>query len=150
MPRAHSSAVIPAPADAVWNLIRDFNGLTTWFPGVASSEIEAGLASDQVGATRHFYLDDGTEVRETLLDLSDVDRSFCYRIDLAPFPVTDYVARLTCFPVTASNECFITWHTDFECDPSIAAHWVDHFSNGVFAVGLRALQSKFGHAGVSS
>ncbi len=32
MPRPYSSAVIPASADEVWGLVRDFNGLPGWHP----------------------------------------------------------------------------------------------------------------------
>src|SRR5436305_774741 len=41
--RAYASAVIEAPIEAVWSLIRNFNGLPGWVPRVVDSNIEAGL-----------------------------------------------------------------------------------------------------------
>jgi uncharacterized membrane protein len=40
MIRVYTSSVIDAPADSVWALIRDFNGLPRWTPFVAESRIE--------------------------------------------------------------------------------------------------------------
>ena len=32
MPRPYASAVIPAPVDDVWTVVRDYNGLCQWHP----------------------------------------------------------------------------------------------------------------------
>ena len=51
MARSYASAVIPAPAEQVWELVREFNGLPDWHPAIASSEIEGGRSAGEVGAT---------------------------------------------------------------------------------------------------
>ena len=48
MVNVYRSAVIDAPADKVWALIRDFNGLPKWHPAIGKSEIEGGLPGDRV------------------------------------------------------------------------------------------------------
>jgi hypothetical protein len=69
MALSHASTVIDAPAVAVWARIRDVNGLADGHGGlVARSEIEGGLAGDQVGCIRSFVLTDGTHIREGGLD----------------------------------------------------------------------------------
>ena len=45
MVRVYVSSVFDAGADAVWQRIRDFNGLPQWHPGIADSRIEIGRAS---------------------------------------------------------------------------------------------------------
>ena len=54
------SAVIDAPIDTVWRVLRDFNSHEAWHPAIASSRIEAGEAADIVGAVRAFSLRDGS------------------------------------------------------------------------------------------
>jgi hypothetical protein len=71
MIRVYSSSVIDAPADRVWEVVRDFNGLPDWHPLIADSRIEGGLAADRVGCIRNFRTRDGGLIREQLLTLSD-------------------------------------------------------------------------------
>ena len=59
MAKVYVSAVIPAPAGAVWAVVRDFNALPNWTPFVAESRIEQNKASDQIGCIRNFRLKDG-------------------------------------------------------------------------------------------
>ena len=97
------SAVIDRPIEQVWAAIRDFNGLAAWEPAVASSHIEDGLSSDAVGCVRNFVLQDGTRIRERLLDLNDRDHSFSYAIIESDLPLRDYEARSQLLPVTQSG-----------------------------------------------
>ena len=78
MIRVTRSAVIDAPIERVWDVLRDFNSHTAWHPVVAESEIEGGEPSDQVGCVRRFTLRDGNRIREQLLALSDRDHSSTY------------------------------------------------------------------------
>ena len=93
MIRVYVSSVIEAPADTVWSVIRDFNGLPKWTPFVADSRIEGGVAADTVGCVRHFRLRDGGEIREQLLALSDYDYQCTYSIIESPMGVENYVPR---------------------------------------------------------
>jgi uncharacterized protein YndB with AHSA1/START domain len=61
------STVLGAPVEAVWAVLRDFNGHDAWHPAVPTSTIENGEASDQVGCVRNFRLKDGSRIREQLL-----------------------------------------------------------------------------------
>ena len=58
MPRPYASAVIPAAADDVWALIRDFNGLPGWHPGISESSLDSGTPAE-VGSVRRLVLGDG-------------------------------------------------------------------------------------------
>ena len=102
MARVFISSVIPASAQKVWERVRDFNGLPRWHPRIRDSRIEDGLPSDKVGCIRNFNLQNGDNIREKLLGLSDYDLFCTYAILESPMPLTDYVATLRLTPVTAS------------------------------------------------
>src|SRR5262249_42709612 len=76
--RITRSAVVDAPVDAVWRLVRDFNSHAEWHPAIAASRIEAGEGGDTVGAVRAFRLTDGSVLREQLIALSDRNRELTY------------------------------------------------------------------------
>jgi hypothetical protein len=105
--------VIATSTDDLWAILRDFNSHALWHPAVTASAIEAGEAADQVGAVRSFRLKDGSRIREQLLFLSDLKRSFGYCILEAPAPLRDYVAVVRLRPVTAENSCFWDWRALF-------------------------------------
>src|SRR6266403_838264 len=91
MIRVTRSAVIDAPIERVWAVLRDFNSHTAWHPVVAESEIEGGERADQIGCVRRFTLRDGNRVREQLLALSDRDHISTYCILDASVPHRRYV-----------------------------------------------------------
>ena len=66
MPKVVKSTILEAPVERVWAVLRDFNGHDRWHPPVATSTIERGHSSDQVGCVRRFRLKDGSELREQL------------------------------------------------------------------------------------
>ena len=78
MVRIVESTILDAPVEAVWAVLRDFNGHDQWHPAVADSLIERSSPSDRVGCVRRFHLADGSELREQLLTLSDADMAFSY------------------------------------------------------------------------
>jgi NADPH2:quinone reductase len=108
------SSVIAAPVEAVWAVLRDFNGHDAWHPAVSTSAIENGEASDKVGCVRTFRLNDGSRVREQLLHLSDVERYFSYCILEAQVALRNYVASVRLRPVTSDDSCLMEWRASFE------------------------------------
>lgn len=144
MPKAYASSVVEAPASKVWAVIRDFNALPDWHPGIATSEIEDGRAGDQVGSVRSFTLQDGAHIRERLLGLSDEAMTCVYNFQTTPFEVENYLATLRCTPITDGDRCFIEWSAGFDCDPADADQFLDTFANGVFQGGFDALKQRFG------
>lgn len=144
MPEVFVSSVIPAQADAVWAVIRDFNALPDWHPGIAQSRIEGDRASDSVGCIRNFQLADGGTIREQLLALDDTERRCVYTILESPLPLWDYVARLRLLPVTDGGRCYAEWTAEFACNSSDADGLVDTVGNGVFQTGFDALKQRFG------
>ncbi len=145
MPRAYASTVIDRPAGEVWAVIRDFNGLPDWNPGVTRSAIEDGRPADQVGCVRSFHLADGAHLRERLLAFSDTERSMTYNFEKTPFAVENYLATLRCTAITDGNRCFVEWWTDFDCDLAKREEWLDFFANSVFQRGFDGLRIRLGN-----
>ena len=143
MIRVYVSSVIEAPADTVWSLIRDFNGLPKWTPFVADSRIEGGVAADTVGCVRHFRLRDGGEIREQLLALSDYDYQCTYSIIESPMNVENYVATLKLTPVTDGNRTFAEWWAEFDCAPARESELAQGIGQGVFQAGFDTLKATF-------
>jgi uncharacterized protein YndB with AHSA1/START domain len=140
MARAYASTILDAPVEAVWSAIRDFNGLPSWHPVIARSEIEDGLDPDVVGCIRRFWLQDGAMVRERLLSFSDRDYSFSYNFETPAFPVENYVARVRLMPVTDTDRTFAEWEATFDEAPEDKGKYVDTISNAVFQGGWDALK----------
>jgi mxaD protein len=80
---------IDAPASKVWDLSKDFNGLHTWHPALASDEIVEGK-NNRVGAVRVLTIKGGGTVKEKLLAYDAKSRSFKYAIVESVLPVSDY------------------------------------------------------------
>lgn len=144
MARVYVSTVIGAPASRVWERVRDFNGLPRWHPGIRDSRIEDALPSDKVGCIRNFNLQNGDNIREQLLGLSDYDMFCTYSILESPMPLEDYVATLRLTPVTEGDRCFMEWSAEFSCDPSDEDDLVGNIGGHVFQDGFDSLKRHFG------
>ena len=144
MARVYISSVIGAPADRIWQTVRDFNALPDWVPAVRESRIEGGQPSDRVGCVRAFRLQDGGFLRERLLALSDYDFSVSYAILESPMGVENYIATLKLAPITDGNRTFAEWTAEFDCDPANEAELVDNIGTNVFQAAFDALKARFG------
>ena len=144
MARVYISTAIGAPADRIWQTIRDFNALPDWVPAVRESRIEGGQPADQVGCVRAFRLQDGGFLRERLLALSDYDFSVTYAILESPMGVENYIATLKLAPITDGNRTFAEWTAEFDCDPANEAELIDNIGNNVFQAAFDALKARFG------
>ncbi len=144
MARVYTSSVIGAPADRIWQTIRDFNALPDWTPTVRESRIEGGQPADQVGCVRAIRLHDGGFLRERLLALSDYDFSVTYAILESPMGVENYIATLKLTPITDGNQTFAEWTAEFDCDPANEAELIDNIGNNVFQADFDALKIRFG------
>ena len=144
MARVYVSSVIGAGADRVWERVRDFNGLARWHPRIRDSRIEDALPSDKVGCVRNFNLQNGDNIREQMLGLSDYDMFCTYGILESPMPLSDYIATLRLTPITDGDRCFIEWSAEFSCDPVNEDDLVSGIGGDVFQSGFDALKRHFG------
>jgi NADPH:quinone reductase-like Zn-dependent oxidoreductase len=135
------SAVIDAPIERVWAILRDFNSHTAWHPVVAESEIENGEPSDQVGCVRSFRLHDGHTIREQLLALSDRDHVSSYCILEASLPLRQYVATVQLKRVTDGDRTFWHWQSTFDTPRGREQEFTDLVGRGVYEGGFEGLRT---------
>lgn len=142
-----TSTILGAPTDRVWEIVRDFNGHDRWHPIVESSAIERGEPADRVGCVRRFRLRDGSELREQLLALSDLEQSFTYCLLDTPVPLFNYVATVRLLPVTDGDLTFAQWRARFTTRPGEEAAMRRLVAEEVQKAGFEAIRSLVERAG---
>ena len=140
MPRVTRSTIIDAPVDRVWAVLRDFNGHDRWHPAVKMSTIERHLPSDLVGCVRRFQLNDGAELREQLLTLSDLEMAFSYCLLDTPIPLFNYVAHVRLLPVTDGNRTFWHWEARFTTPAGAEADMTKLVGEQIFEAGFESIR----------
>ena len=140
MGKTYQTAVINAPVDQVWNKIKNFHDLS-WASGVVEKcEAVGSKPGDQIGAKR--ILNDA--FHETLVELSELDKSFKYSIDDGPAPVSkddvkDYIGAVRLFPITENDTCFIEWSSNWEAPKNEACD----FCHNIYVALLNELKKAF-------
>lgn len=106
------SVTIAAPADKVWDASKNFNGLNTWHPALASDELVSGT-NNTVGAVRLLTLKGGGTIKEKLLQFDEKGRRYRYAIVDGVLPVSHYSAS---FVVTSlgADKTLVTWSGKFK------------------------------------
>lgn len=109
------SVTINGSPEAVWAVVKDWDGLHKWHPGFANAEITKG-ANGEKGSTRKLTLKDGgAQFNEELLSYSDRKRSYRYKIiGDAPLPLTDYDSTLKVKKGKKAGTSVITWKGKFK------------------------------------
>jgi hypothetical protein len=144
MVKVVKSTVLPAPVEAVWEVLRDFNGHDRWHPIVKDSMVEKGWTSDRVGCVRKFHLQDGSELRELLLTLSDADMAFSYCLLDTPVPLLNYVAHVRLSPVTDGDMTFWHWESRFDTPPGREKELQQMVAENVYQGGMDAVRAHMG------
>jgi hypothetical protein len=134
------STVVNAPIRRVWAVLRDFNGHDKWHPAVAESHVEDDLPSDAVGCVRNFRLEDGAELRELLLTLSDRDHSFSYCLLDTPIPLLNYVAHTQLKPITDGDRTLWRWWSSFTTPEGREQELKKMVQDNIYAAGFRAVK----------
>ena len=141
MIRIVRSTIIDAPTDRVWAVLRDFNGFDRWHPAVGRSAIERGQGADRLGCVRRLRLRDGSEVRERLLTLSDLEQSFSYCLLETPIPLFNYVAHVRLAPVTDGDRTFWEWRASFSTRRGEEAEMTRLVGEDIFGAGFAAVRA---------
>ncbi len=140
MQKVIRSTIIEYPADAVWEVAREFNGHENWHPAIASSAIERGASEDTVGCVRRFRLADGQELREQLLSLSEAEMAYSYCLLDTPVPLFNYVAHFRIYPVTDVDQAFCEWECQFNTIAGQEQAMATLVGEGIYMTGFRALR----------
>ena len=108
------SSVFEHTADHVWAVIRDFNSYPVWVASVTESHIEESKTGDAVGAIRSFE-EYGTRIRQRLLALSDLDRSYVYESCGTLGAITYYQGTARVAQIVDGNRALLEWSVTFDC-----------------------------------
>ncbi|MCW2886769.1 MAG: MxaD family protein [Streptosporangiaceae bacterium] len=144
MAKLTESTLVDAPAAAVWALIRDFNGLSTWSTSMPPSVIEEGKAADQVGCVRRFEVNGKLFARERLLALDDLSLTQTYTIVESAMSLHDYLGSLHVTPVTDEDRCVVEWSGSFAADADQVEKTTAMLRDGIYRPGLASLKKHFG------
>ena len=138
------STIMAAPVEAVWEVLRDFNGHDRWHPAVAESHIERNQPSDRIGCVRNFHLADGSQLREQLLTLSDADMAFSYCLLDTPIPLLNYVAHVRLAPVTDGDRTFWHWESRFDAPAGREDELSQMVGTNIYEAGFAAVRDYMG------
>jgi mxaD protein len=106
------SITVDAPASKVWHAAKDFNGLNTWHPAIATDEIVEGK-NNTVGAVRLLTLKGGGTIKEKLLAFDPASRSYKYAIVEGVIPVSHYTSTFV-VKSAGKNKSVVTWSGHFK------------------------------------
>jgi mxaD protein len=109
---ASKTITIAASAAMVWHAAKDFNGVNTWHPAVATDEIVEGK-NNTVGAVRLLTLKGGGTIKEKLLRFDAAGRSFKYAIIEGVLPVSHYTSTFAVKSV-GKDKSSVTWTGHFK------------------------------------
>lgn len=137
MAKVESSTELPVPADTVWSLVGNFNGLPEWHPAIDSSEIE----TEGGAKTRTLKLADGSTITERLEESDDSARSYTYSIVSGPIPVSNYTATIKVEP--SDQGCTVSWSSDFQASGASEDEAVRAI-RGIYEAGLENLKRLYG------
>ena len=106
------SVTLAAPADKVWDAVKNFDGLAAWHPALASDEIVSGT-NNTPGAVRLLTLKGGGTIKEKLLEFDAAGHRFRYSIVEGVLPVSHYTSTLT-VSALANDKTLVTWSGRFK------------------------------------
>jgi mxaD protein len=104
---------VKAPVDAVWNAVKDWDGLNKWHPGFSSDEVVSG-ANGKVGSVRKLTIKDGPSFTERLTAYDDAKHNYHYRIIESPLPITDYASIISVRPGHGDGMTEVIWSGTFK------------------------------------
>lgn len=128
-PHQFSSAIITTSAGAVWTLVKMLS--FKWMKTVST------VSADEDGTTINIAYADDTVQKIHMLERSELDMRVTWEVleSTPPLTTLSAVHTIRCYRVSSTNDCYITWNTDFSsdvtCDVIEDARWkkIDSFEH---------------------
>ncbi len=139
MPKVSSTTELPVPAQAVWSVIGNFNGLPDWHPAVQKSDSKKEGAT----TTRTLSLMGGGTIQEKLEQIDDKERLYTYSILSSPLPVANYTATLRVRESDSGSGCSVEWSSEFDASGATENVAVEQISQ-IYEAGFENLKRMFG------
>ncbi len=138
-----ASIVINAPAEKVWEELRDFIASAHWHELVSKAFVTNHKEPDEVGVVRFTQTKYDERYIEKLVSRSDEEMWYTYHIIEAPIAVENFVGKVQLYPVTEGNMTFAMWSTEFETHENHIELMEEVVGDGICAGGLQALKVHF-------
>ena len=138
MPVVSMKATIPASSAAVWETLRDFNGLQKFLPAITGSTVQGA----SVGAVRTLTIQGGAQFVERLEAYDEIERSFTYSIVTSPLPISGYLSTMRVRQLDNAS-CEVLWSSFFQAAGAPEAE-VKAIIEGVYSAGFEGLRKLHG------
>lgn len=138
---AQQSIEIKGSTKAVWDIVKNFDGLAKWHPAFKDDVIKSGR-NNVKGAVRTLTLDSGESFDEQLDKFDDERMFFRYRIiGESPLPLSRYVSTIS---VKKSKGAMtkVIWQGKFSNKPDTGKSDAElvEMINGIYKTGLENLK----------
>jgi len=133
------SMIIEAPIERVWAMVRSFDHVSHWNPGVSAARMENSGRASEVGAIRHLTIADGSVFRETLLAHSDLEHFYTYDILESPLAVSNYISTHRFIAITETGQTLGIWEGSFNCDRERESALDRIVGDDIYIGGMRGL-----------
>lgn len=135
------SRVIPAPRDAVWDAIKEFDKLADWLPVIESSKWK-----DNNKTIRCLVLKGGGTLEEVLIPSAKYLVRYAFSESAAMEGVSNYEALIRLTEIThgpQAGQTFATWEAVATITPDKQDHYKGFLTAVVFGGGFDSLAGKF-------
>ena len=98
---------INAKPATVWNIVKDFDGVTNWAPALSATSLVKGK-NGQRGAVRALTIKDGPTLTEELVAYDEARMSYTYVIIESPLPLDNYQSSMVVYG-NSSGGTTVSW-----------------------------------------
>ncbi len=128
---------VNASADRVWELFRDFGGITRFSQGIDSCTVEG----EGVGAVRTLTMGGGLKLQERLEAFDDGGRTLSYAIiGDHPLPFDNYLSTVKV--VDQGDACTVEWSSSY--DPKGTEDQASGLIQGIYKGGITGIKKALG------
>ena len=128
---------VNASADRVWELFRDFGGITRFSQGIDSCTVEG----EGLGAVRTITMGGGLKLQERLEAFDDGGRTLSYAIiGDHPLPFDNYLSTIKV--VDQGNDCTLEWSSTY--DPKGTEDQASGLIQGIYKGGITGIKKTLG------
>jgi len=125
---------VEASADAVWDLLGDFGGVTRYSKGIESCSVEG----EGVGAVRTLCMPGGIQLQERLEAFDAAARRLQYAIiGDSPLPLSDYLSTIQVSE--DGDDCTIDWSSTFELE-GVSEEQAQAMVEGIYRGGIAGIK----------
>ena len=128
---------VNASADRVWELFRDFGGITRFSQGIDSCTVEG----EGLGAVRTITMGGGLKLQERLEAFDDGGRTLSYAIiGDHPLPFDNYLSTVKV--VDQGDACTVEWSSSY--DPKGTEDQASGLIQGIYKGGIAGIKKTLG------